>query len=174
MDPQLDATLIDERAVVLANPRRQLVLYHLYTSDGAVSLEKLSRTIAAAEADFESQSVDSDAVRRVYDTLYMTHVPVLLEHDVVEYDYDEGVLRATDELEDFMQLSTESSDQQRRWFLYYLVPAVAFSGAVLAIQFEIVRDSGSALLGITLVGALLLLTLPLLKYADTRAVLPSK
>jgi hypothetical protein len=171
MAPQLDTTLIDERAVVLANSRRQLVLYYLYENDGEISLEEVSQTIAAVEADFATQSVDSDAVRRVYDTLYMTHVPVLIEHDLVEYDYKEGMLRSTDELEEFLQLSSDSREQQRRWFLYYGVPAAVLTGTVLALYFELVRESVSVLFGLTLGSALLLLCLPLVKYIDTRTIL---
>lgn len=171
---QPDTALTDGRAVVLANPRRQLVLYHLYENDGMITLDELSREIAAAEADFGTRSVDADAVRRVYDTLYMTHVPVLIEHDVVEYDYGEGVLRATDDLEDFIELGGDSRDEQRRWFLYYLIPAVALTGVLLALDLEIVRDSVPVLGGVTLVGALLLGVLPLLKYLDTQTPLSSE
>lgn len=166
-----DTALTDERAVVLASPRRQLVLYHLYENDGMITLDELSREIAAAEADCGTRSVDADAVRRVYDTLYTTHVPVLVDHDVVEYDYGEGVLRATDDPEDFIELRGDSPDGQRRWFLYYLIPAVALTGVLLALDLEIVRDPVPALGGVTLVGALLLGVLPLLKYLDTQTPL---
>lgn len=165
---QPNTDLIDERAVVLASPRRQLVLQYIYESDGAITLDALSRKIAAAESDFETRSVDADAVRRVYDTLYMTHVPVLIERGVVEYNYEEGMLRATDTLEDFVQQSDDSRDEQRRWFLYYMIPAVALTGVVLTLNFEIVRNPTPVLRGVTLVGALLLLVFSVLKHLDTQ------
>lgn len=166
---QHDTALSDERAVVLASPRRQLLLSHLFENDGEITLDEVSRKIAAAEADYGTRSIDADAVRRVYDTLYMTHVPVLIDHGVVEYDYEEGVLRATDDLEELVGLSDDSGNEQRRWFLYYLIPAVALTGVVLALDSGIVRDSVPALGGATLVGAVLLLLLPLLKHFDAQA-----
>lgn len=164
MVSQFDTTSIDERTAVLANSRRRLVLYFLYESGGEVSLDAVSRQVAAAEADFGVQSVDDDAVRRVADTLYMTHLPILIDHRIVEFDYDEGVLRATPKLEDVVEPSDDASNRRRRWSLYYAVPAVALTGAVLAHDFELVRNSLSSGVGAALLGVLALLLLPLSKY----------
>lgn len=170
MDAHPDTALIDERAVVLASPRRQRVLYYLAESDGAVTLDELSRQIAAAEADFGPQSVDTDAVRRVHDTLYMTHLPVLMEHGLVEYDYEHGVVRATEMLEDFFEPSAETESvsaelepDQGRWSLYYLIPAVALAAFVVSGPFEATEAPLSGLPLVALVGVAVLLALPLVK-----------
>jgi hypothetical protein len=163
MDSRFDTGLIDEHALVFASPRRQLMLRYLSAADGSISLDELSRKIAAAESDFGPHSVDADAVRRVHDTLYMTHLPILMEHGVVEYDYQDGVVRATDELDELLEPAVSSEPERHRWMRYYLAAASALTAIVVPVHFGVIRDPIPELPGTALLGVVVLLVLPLLK-----------
>lgn len=84
----------DEVYRILGNRRRRLLLVALDNhADEQVSLGELARDVAAQD----EPTIGDDAPREAYDAtyvaLYQSHVPVLDEHDVVEWDSDRNVLR---------------------------------------------------------------------------------
>lgn len=85
----------DEVYRLLAKRRRRLLLVALDDHpDERVSLSELARDVAAQE----ESTIAGDAPRKEYNVtyvaLYQSHVPVLSEHDVVEWDSDRSVLRS--------------------------------------------------------------------------------
>lgn len=168
MNAHSETAATDDRFVVLASRRRQLAIYHIHECGGEVGLTELSRRIAATEADIPIEAVEEAAVTQVSDTLYITHLPLLIDHGVVEYDYDDGVIRATTRLEALVELVDEPRGERRRWSFYYAIPAVVLTVAVLAIDSGFVAGSTAALAGVALVGVVALLLVPLLKYTDAR------
>lgn len=95
----LDRAALDLREEVvyriLAKRRRRLLLVALDEHpDEVVSLTELAREVAAQD----SVSIDSDTPEKEYNAtyvaLYQSHIPVLAEHDVVEWDSDRSVVGA--------------------------------------------------------------------------------
>lgn len=81
---------------LLSNPRRRYVLYYLREQGGQARLEELTRSLAAWETDKSPAELEDADEKRVYVSLYQTHVPKLEEHGVVEYDTDSTVVSLTD------------------------------------------------------------------------------
>jgi hypothetical protein len=81
---------------VLSNPRRRYVLYYLRESGPAIELTDLAEEIAAWENDTVPEDLTEKERKRVYVSLYQTHVPKLEEVGFVEYDSDTGVVSLTD------------------------------------------------------------------------------
>jgi len=80
---------------ILSARRRRLVLLRLADLEaGEVMLEELARVLASKETGAAALKVPPDAYEAAYVALYQSHVPVLDEHDVVEWDSDRGVLRS--------------------------------------------------------------------------------
>jgi len=81
---------------VLSNPRRRFVLYYLREVEASVELNELARQIAAWENDTDESELTDQDRKRVYVSLYQTHVPKLTDVGLVEYDQDSGTVRLTD------------------------------------------------------------------------------
>lgn len=156
-----------ERTVVLGSRRRQLVLRRLRAGGGELPLDELSRGVAAAEAGVSPDAVDDDTVARVYDSLCLTHLPVLVAHDVVEHDYRGGTIRATDRTADCLAAvegRRPPSEPSPRWFLGYLLPAMAMAAAVLAFGYGL-ADGSRPFVFVTLGGVAVLLLVATAQHA---------
>lgn len=173
MNSRSEIALTDGRLAVLASQRRRLIVSHIDDCGGEVGLEELSRRIAATEADLSIEAVNEAAVIQVSDTLYINHLPVLIEHNIVKYDYDDGVIRATDRLEELAELVAESRPDRRRWSLYYATPAVVLGIAAIALNLPFSDGSTAAVSVVALIGVAILLFVSLLRYTDNRSLLSS-
>lgn len=72
---------------MLAHPRRRYVCYRL-VERSEWSLDTLATRIAAWEADVPADAVADEAEEEVYVSLYHSHVPKLVDADVVTFDAD--------------------------------------------------------------------------------------
>jgi hypothetical protein len=147
----------DEAYDLLSNARRRFVLSYLRAQDGPVPLNELSQRLAAQENGIPVDDLTDQQIKRIYVSLYQTHLPKLEEAELIEYDRDRSVLElreAADRLDDY--LPTEESEE-RSWQLVYgalagtgllvyaivsLVPSVPISmrqlGVVIVVAFAIV------------------------------------
>lgn len=124
--------------------------------------------MAASEIGVTVESLDEEAVMRMYDSLCLVHLPVLLRYDVVEFDYRRGVIRSTDRTREFLDVLEESRNDRQRWFLAYTIPAVGMAAVVLGLD-SVAGFPNSALTFVTLAGATALILVPLLRYVTTRS-----
>jgi hypothetical protein len=146
-----DATLTrGESYDLLSNPRRRYVLYYLGRQDGPVSIGTLADRVAAWENDTSVEEVGSQERKRVYVSLYQTHVPKLEEAGLVRYEQDDGTIELTARIEE-LTAYIGTAESQRRWPLYYLVTALAGGALYLGAVLE--------LLPAPLVGGILILVL---------------
>lgn len=81
---------------LLSNSRRRFVLHYLRHADGSVQLTTLADELAAWENGIEIDDLSSQQRKRVYVSLYQTHLEKLSDTGVIEYDSDEGVIELTD------------------------------------------------------------------------------
>ena len=82
---------LDRGAVftLLKNPRRRAVLRHLEDTP-ETTLADLADRVAAEENDTTPELLSSSDRKRVYISLYQSHLPKLAEFGVIEYDQSRG------------------------------------------------------------------------------------
>jgi DNA-binding transcriptional ArsR family regulator len=140
---------------ILSSPRRRYVLYYLREYGGPVELTDLAEKLAAWENDTTVEALPPQARKRVYVSLYQTHVPKLEEAGLIVYDSDSGELALA---EDDSPVDPYLGEQtkERPWYLYYLAAIVASAGLLLGVLGGLIPLSLTLTVGIVM-GAFLLL-----------------
>lgn len=124
----------DEAFTLLRNERRRAVLRDL-REHPETTLTELSERIGAAEADTTPDRVGSTDRKRVYISLYQTHLPALADAGVVAYDRDRGAVRrlpAADEVDrhlDRLSADDPASATDRRRYAGVAMGLVVVAGA---------------------------------------------
>lgn len=117
---------------LLSSPRRRFVLYYLREHGGETELEDLTRALAAWETDKPVEELGDDDEKRVYVSLYQTHIPKLEENGIVEYDGDTTRVSLTDAADQVDRYLTvrESSVPWQTVYLSFAGVALALTGLV--------------------------------------------
>ena len=123
----------DEVFEVLKSPRRRYALYYLRQQGGESELSDLTEQVAAWENETTPAALTTEQRKRVYISLYQTHLPKLDEANVVEYDRDEGVVRLSDRASDLDLYLGDVSREEFPWDRYYLALVGASSILVAAV-----------------------------------------
>jgi hypothetical protein len=113
---------------VLSSDRRRYLIYFLQASGGEADLRDLARLIAARENGTDPEDISDKEQKRVYISLYQSHVPKLEDYDLVEYDSEKKRVIATDRITEVTKLFEEPS---RPWERYYI--ALALGSALLVL-----------------------------------------
>ena len=132
---------------ILSSPRRRYVLYYLRTKDEPVQLTDLAEEVAAWENDTEPAEITEQERKRVYVSLYQTHIPRLADVELIEYDKQSGQIALAEEAKRIDRY-LGSGNQTYPWQQIYLGLAAA-SAALLAIT--AVVDAVPELLAATVV-----------------------
>ncbi len=109
---------------VLSSDRRRALLCFLRLRGGEADLRKLATQIAAWEQDIDPEAVSEEDTKRVYISLYQSHLPKLEEYELVSYDSDTKQVSATEQTKEVIALFTEPTVQWERYYL--LVAGVGF------------------------------------------------
>jgi len=141
---------------ILSSPRRRYVLYYLREYGGPVELTDLAEKLAAWENDTTVEELPPQARKRVYVSLYQTHVPKLQEAGLIEYDSDSGELWLA-EANSVVDPYIGDGETERPWYLYYLALALSSGVLLLTVLAGVVQLPLSATVGVVF-GAFLLLT----------------
>lgn len=144
---------------LLSNRRRRFVLHRLQKNRSGIELGELATEIAAEENGVAPEELSAQQRKRTYVSLYQTHVPKLVEADVVTYDSESGMIQPTGRLKEiagYFQRERETI----RWETAYLAIACLGIGAFLAAYFvqEIVLEPISVTVSALLIFILLSLT----------------
>ncbi len=116
---------------LLSSPRRRYILYYLRQSDEPVELTTLAEQVAAWENETDVDDITEQERKRVYVSLYQTHIPRLDEAGVIEYDKDSGMVSAAGQARE-IDTYLDSTEETISWQWGYLVLAVV-SAAVLGL-----------------------------------------
>lgn len=116
---------------ILSSPRRRYVLYYLRKSAGPVELNDLAEQVAAWENQTAVDDLSDQERKRVYVSLYQTHIPKLDSVGIVDYDQQSGLVELTDRVHRIDDYLTETSSPIP-WQQFYLALAVA-SGVLLGL-----------------------------------------
>ena len=128
----------DDVLDLLSNSRRRYVIYFLEQWDGSASLNDLAYNIASRETGTPVEDLSEDDKRRVYISLYQTHLPKLDLYGLVEYDKDDRTVTLSEGARDIGDYFFPDRGTNRNWATYYLVLAglgllVAAAGVTAAI-----------------------------------------
>lgn len=123
----------DEVFEVLKSPRRRYALYYLRQEGGEIELSDLTEQVAAWENETTPSALTTEQRKRVYISLYQTHLPKLDEANIVEYDRDEGIVRLGDRASDLDIYLSDVTREEFPWDRLYLGLVAASSLLVAAV-----------------------------------------
>lgn len=114
---------------VLSSARRRYVL-HLLKTEGEMELTELAEHVAAQENDTTVEELTKQQRKRVYVSLYQTHVPKLEDAGLVEYDQETSMVELRSQAADIDQY-LGANEQTFPWQYVYLALAAIGLGLVL-------------------------------------------
>jgi len=162
---------------ILSNTRRRMVLYYLRWYGGSVSVGELVGEIAALQNEVAVEDLTQQQRKRVYVSLYQTHLPKLEEAGLIEYDDDEGEVRLTDSAGDIDTYLTPATEPERRWQIPYLALSI-LGGLLFLLSFAsipVVASIPTAGLGLALmIGFALLAVLQHWRHRKREESIPTE
>ncbi|WP_255151782.1 DUF7344 domain-containing protein [Halorarius halobius] len=122
---------------VLTAKRRRYVLHHLKQRGEEVPVRDLAEQVAAWENDKPVEALSSKERKRVYVSLYQSHLSTLDDEGIVEYDQDRGVVAlsaAADEIDVYMEVVP---GEDIPWSRFYLGLTLAGGIALALVYFDV-------------------------------------
>lgn len=121
---------------LLSSPRRRFILYYLHEVSGETTLQDLADEVGAWEYDKAVEDLTRQESKRVYVSLYQTHIPKLANSGIIEYDSDSGDIKLTDNVNEFgPYLGWE--DRSRSWQPIYLGLGAASAALYGLVTFDV-------------------------------------
>lgn len=121
---------------LLSSPRRRFILYYLHEEEPNVTLQDLADAVGAWEYEKPADQLERQERKRVYVSLYQTHIPKLAESGIIDYDVDSGQIELTDQVNEFgPYLGWE--DRPRPWQAIYVGAALMSGLFYLLVTFDI-------------------------------------
>ena len=122
---------------VLSNRRRRYAIHYLKQSDGPVDVSTLAEQVAAWENEKPVAELDSQERKRVYISLYQSHLPTLEERGLVAYDDDRGIVELTAPIVEADIYLEVVAGQNVPWSYFYLGLSLVSGLLVLLTYYEI-------------------------------------
>jgi len=117
---------------ILSSRRRRMALYLLRQNGGDSTVNELAELIAALENDVDVDELTSQQQKRVYVSLYQTHLPKLEQTGIIEYDAEAGEVRLTDRASEVDSYLTRRTESSYPWEYHYGTLAI-LSATVMAL-----------------------------------------
>ncbi|MCU4924886.1 hypothetical protein OB905_02660 [Halobacteria archaeon AArc-dxtr1] len=118
---------------VFSNARRRRTVEYLKQTGGSCDLSALVEHVAAWENDLNPDAVSRTQRRRVYISLYQTHLPMLEDHGVVDWDPNTHAIELLPNEETFEPYLDRSIGESREWQYLY---ATVSGATLLALAFS--------------------------------------
>ena len=118
---------------VLSNRRRRFVIHAVKRADDPPDISELSRDVTAWELGVDPEDVPYEDRHNVHTTLKRTHIPNLVEKNVVTVDEDDSV-RAAPALKSIDIYVEVLRGKEIPWSLYYVGLAGVAVALLLAVQ----------------------------------------
>lgn len=122
---------------LLKSPRRRYVLYYLRQYGGRTTLGDVTDQVAAWENDVTVDELTSKQRKRVYISLYQTHLPKLNDAGVVNYDREEGTVELARRAREFDGYLGDHPGETVPWDKYYLGLSVVGILLLLAVWLNV-------------------------------------
>lgn len=121
---------------ILSNRRRRYTVHLLKRSD-TVDVTELSRQITTWERDIPREEVSYKDQKSVYTALRDTHLPLLVDHDLIRYDEEANVVEATSGLSALEVYVEALGATEIPWGYYYLgiasISVLLFAAVVVGV-----------------------------------------
>ena len=118
---------------IFSNARRRRTVQYLKRQGGSCDLAPLVEQVAAWENDVDPEEVTRTQRRRVYISLYQTHLPMLEEHGIVDWDPDDHTIDLLPHEEVFEPYLDHRLEDQRDWHrLYVAATSIGLLGLVIS------------------------------------------
>ncbi|WP_290812368.1 hypothetical protein [Halovivax sp.] len=118
---------------VFSNARRRMAVRFLKERNGTCDLAPLVEQVAAWENDVPPDEVTRAQRRRVYISLYQTHLPMLEEHGIVDWDPEAHLIELLHGPATFEPYLDRHPEDGREWHRTYgMLSIVGAIGLVLA------------------------------------------
>ena len=104
---------------VFSNARRRRTVQYLKRQGGSCDLAPLVQQVAAWENETDPNEVTRTQRRRVYISLYQTHLPMLEDHGIVDWDPDGHKIELLPSEERFEPYLDRQLENQRAWHRLY-------------------------------------------------------
>jgi DNA-binding transcriptional ArsR family regulator len=145
----------DEVYHLLSNPRRRFIISFLRKRH-EIGLQELAAEVAAWENETPVDELTDQQQKRVYVSLYQTHIPKLEDAGIVRYDSDTGQVQLRDRVE---QLDTYLPTDDRNasmWQWAYLLIVIGGSifYALVSLDVSIFANVGETVAGAFILGLL--------------------
>ena len=115
---------------VFSNARRRRTVRYLKQQNGSCDLSPLVEQVAAWENDVGPDEVTRAQRRRVYISLYQTHLPMLEDHGIVDWDPDGHRIELLPHEKAFEPYLDRCIGRQRSWHTLYASLSIAGALAV--------------------------------------------
>lgn len=109
---------------LLSSSRRRYVLQYLSQHEGPVAFSELANELAAWENDTDVEDITERQRKRVYVSLYQTHIPKLEEAGIVSYDRDTGEVQLRSRMRR-LSAHLESDEREFPWPLAFVALSAA-------------------------------------------------
>jgi hypothetical protein len=145
---------------LLSNPRRRYVLFHLSQVDEPIQLRDLADEVSSWENEVPVNKLTNQQRKRVYVSLYQTHIHSHQDAGVDDYDSDSGYVRLA-ERSDELGSYISGDDDQLPWQLYYIALAAVSAGLYFLVAFEVAPFAAPSTfaVGVAIIGAFAVLAL---------------
>ena len=135
-DENTDAELTKDTVFeILSSSRRRFALYVLCRESGRIELDALARRLAAYEEGVQPEDVEDEGAKRLYISLYQTHLPKLASAGLVDYDREERTVTLTDRIEElvaFLRTEPAATRAWPRWYVALAGVAILLAAVALA------------------------------------------
>ena len=118
---------------ILSNRRRRFALHAIKRDEEPIELSKLSEQIAAWEMETEPKEISYEDRRGVYVTLKTTHLPMMDERGVVEFDEEAKSVQSTELLSQLDVYIEALREDEIPWSTYYIGLAIICFSIVIAV-----------------------------------------
>ncbi len=119
---------------VFSNARRRQTVQYLKRHQGTCDLAPLVEQVAAWENDTAIDEVTRAQRRRVYISLYQTHLPMLEDHGIVDWDPDAHRIELLPSVDTFEPYLDRHLEAKRPWHWYYATVSVGGALAFLLVS----------------------------------------
>lgn len=82
---------------ILSNERRRIIIYIL-REEGTIDITELTDRVASIHSNEPIDKLNQNTINATYVSLRQTHLRKLEEYNLVEYDKERGIVKATDRL----------------------------------------------------------------------------
>lgn len=124
---------------ILSNARRRFVLYYLREAGEPVEMGELAQELAAWENETTVDELTKQQRKRVYVSLYQTHIQKLADAGIVNYDHDTGMVELTsgaNEIGSYLSMD-DTQDERTRWQESYIALALISGALYILVAFEV-------------------------------------